>query len=331
MASDKSNKEVFGCIGAVLAALITTVIAGIFTLIAADKIKLPFLADPTAVAAANLSATPQTPTLPVAAPDAEIIRVWEEENVSVDGKMGLEIHINFNINGFPGVLCQAVAYFYDENGQALKDSNNEYKTPAGLVAAQTDFTPAYDQTSFEDLTIAIPYDELHLPAGETKPKYFVSIIVVGNLATARTTPELDRSEMRSFTYARGITVNNVWQEHNIQVNGLTGFNIHLKFETQNLKNVACKAIAYFNFQDGEALKDLNQDYNTVDGEVSSSVEFTPIYDVASFNDLVISIPYDELHLVPGEHALEFHVEFIVAEPYEYLSSSETFLFTVTQE
>lgn len=331
MDAGKSTKEVFGCIGAVLAAVLAAFIAGFFTLIAADKISLPWSSP-----AATIVVTAPLPTATVAAaangaPEAEIIKVWEEENISVDGKNGLNIHLRFNVNYLKGVRCQAVAYFYSEEGQALKDANNEYKTPAGLVASQVDFTPGYDQATFDDLVISIPYDELHLGGGQQKPKYFVSIIVVGNLTTAKTTPELDRSEMRSFAYNKGVNVQNVWQEHNIQVEGLTGFYIHLKMETLNLKNIPCKAIAYFYFDNDEPLKDLNDAYNTVDGNVSSSIEFTPIYDPASFSDLVISIPYDELHLTVGEHTLKFHVEFIAVEPYEYLGTTDDYTFTVTQE
>lgn len=319
MNAEKSAKEMFGCIGAVLAAVMTAVIAGIFSLIAADKIVLPWTSSPTAV----ITTAPP--------PAAKIVKVWEEENTQVDGKNGLKIHVQLNINNLKGVPCQAAAFFYAEDGQALKDANNEYKTPAGLVAAQVDFTPGYDQTVFDDLVISIPYDELHLGGGQKKPKYFVSIVVVGNLATAKTTPELDRSEMRSFAYHKGVTVQNVWQEHNVVVDGLTGMSIHLKLETYNLKNTVCQAIAYFYFDNNEPLKDFNDTYSTENGNISASTEFTPIYDPAAFNDLVISIPYDELHLLAGKHALKFYVEFSTAEPYEYLDSSEAYTFTVTQE
>lgn len=86
-----------------------------------------------------------------------------------------------------------------------------------------------------------------------------------------------------------------------------GMVIHIKFSVTGLKGIQCKAVAYFYQRTGEALKDTNGTFTTVDGSVSASDVFTPGYESTVYDDLQVFIPYEELGLGPGTHNLKFNV------------------------
>jgi hypothetical protein len=87
-----------------------------------------------------------------------------------------------------------------------------------------------------------------------------------------------------------------------------GMVIHVKFSISGMKNVECRATAYFSQRTGEPLQDKNGAYTTTDGQVSVGESFTPGYDVTQYDDLQLFMPYDELELGPGSYQLKFHVE-----------------------
>ncbi|MBI4674772.1 MAG: hypothetical protein HY741_24265 [Chloroflexi bacterium] len=87
-----------------------------------------------------------------------------------------------------------------------------------------------------------------------------------------------------------------------------GMVIHVKFSITGMKDVECRATAYFSMRTGETLKDQNGEYTATDGQVSSGATFTPGYEVTQYDNLELFIPYDELELGPGAYELKFHIE-----------------------
>ncbi len=91
-----------------------------------------------------------------------IRKVWVDHNVSDSyGNKGMKIHIKFDINGMLNKRGQTAVYFYYTNGNPLKDTNERFCTLDGNVATQVDFTPNYENCTFNDLSIFMPYSELH--------------------------------------------------------------------------------------------------------------------------------------------------------------------------
>jgi hypothetical protein len=84
--------------------------------------------------------------------------------------------------------------------------------------------------------------------------------------------------------------------------------IHLKFRVDNLKDISCLVAIYFYFQDGTVLEDANNSYCSAAGQVAVSIDFVPPYESTNYDDFILSIPCDELHLPPGKHDLKFHVD-----------------------
>lgn len=90
-------------------------------------------------------------------------KVWVDHNVTDSyGNQGMRIHVQFDINGMLNRTGQAAVYFYYENGNPLMDTNGQYCSMDGNVATHVDFTPNYDNCTYNDLSIFMPYSEMHI-------------------------------------------------------------------------------------------------------------------------------------------------------------------------
>lgn len=132
-----------------------------------------------------------------------------------------------------------------------------------------------------------------------------------------------------FVWFEGIQV-----QHNVQVphdggGFLPGMRISARMSAQNLRGEECRAVAYFAFENEQRLGDFNRYYTTDDGQVSTGTDFRPAYESASYRDLTLTIPYVELHLVPGRHSLKFHVQTYVKASGQVVGTSWDEFFTVT--
>lgn len=105
---------------------------------------------------------------------ALIRKVWTEENIYENGKKGINIHIKMEIYNMRNKKCQAVVYFEDNLGNALKDKNSSYCDIGGNVICATEFSPKYSTTNYEDFVVFMPYNELHV--NETKSLRFAVYI-----------------------------------------------------------------------------------------------------------------------------------------------------------
>ena len=108
----------------------------------------------------------------------EIKRTWENDALRGTGIFatnGKEIHLEFDVWNLLGKDCEAVAFFEFSTGQRLDDTNGQYRSSDGQVAALTKFRPAYEWTTYHDLTLYIPYAEMHLAPGQHNLRYIVQI------------------------------------------------------------------------------------------------------------------------------------------------------------
>lgn len=112
---------------------------------------------------------------------------------------------------------------------------------------------------------------------------------------------------QTSTYPYKGRVEKIWIDSNIQINNRKGLLIHSNFQVGKLKDVKCRAAAYFYFGSGTALKDINASYRSADGQVAVGEDFIPPYDETVYKDFRLFIPYDELHLAEGKHDLKFFI------------------------
>lgn len=96
------------------------------------------------------------------APTGEIHKVWVDHNVYEDGVKGMRVHVKFSVYGMKGKSGQCALYFYDNQGESLRDINQRYRTSNGNVATHDDFTPGYENTIYNDFDVFMPNSELHI-------------------------------------------------------------------------------------------------------------------------------------------------------------------------
>ena len=105
-------------------------------------------------------------------PSAEVNRVWVEHNVPRTGYnyWGWQqvpytynvmlIHVDFDVNNMKGKTIYVCAYFYDENGNKMRSSSNNYKTTDGQVAVHGIGTARFKKSNWSDFTLEIPYSTI---------------------------------------------------------------------------------------------------------------------------------------------------------------------------
>ena len=95
---------------------------------------------------------------------ATIKSVSVSNNADVDDEKGLSVKVSFDVSGMKEHKGRVSCYFYDSNGNALVDNNNRYHTTGtpSYVASGEDIKPRYDNSTYSEFEIKIPYSELHL-------------------------------------------------------------------------------------------------------------------------------------------------------------------------
>lgn len=141
-------------------------------------------------------------------------------------------------------------------------------------------------------------DYFYINAGSKSVKVNVTQSGKSAAASSSVTPTQNNNGQSS----KSATIERVWTEDNIDVDGVKGLGVHVKFSTEGMLEKDGRISAYFYDSSGNALVDQNGSYKTTDGKVSSGRNFKPGYESAVYNDYMISIPYSELHL-SGEKSL----------------------------
>ena len=81
---------------------------------------------------------------------------WKDTN---GGKEGVTFYVDLSIANNKDKRASAVMFFYDENGNNLMTRSNSYSTTNGQLCSSKSFTPPYENTSYTDLEIFIPFAE----------------------------------------------------------------------------------------------------------------------------------------------------------------------------
>ena len=121
----------------------------------------------------------------------------------------------------------------------------------------------------------------------------------------------EATEMKKLKQSAKIDA--VWIEHNIIQNNQKGMKIHVKFHIFNMLSLLGEIVAYFYTKPGfwkvaKPLKDENNSYCSMDGQVSVGSTFIPSYQNCVYSDYELFIPYPELHQPKGRHDLTFSIE-----------------------
>lgn len=79
----------------------------------------------------------------------------------------MRLHFRFTTYQMKDTAASVAVYFLynKKEPDPLKDKNNTYATASGNVATYLDITPGYDTAYYNNLTLFMPYSELHLAPG----------------------------------------------------------------------------------------------------------------------------------------------------------------------
>lgn len=119
----------------------------------------------------------------------------------VNNKLGLNIPVNFTIQGLKGVRCNIGAYFSFIDGTLLKSRPGDtfYSTTKGEVYSGQDVIPLYDTAQFTEYFLFLPYESLNMAPGTHQLQFVIRLF---NRQTdsffAETTPYI-------FTYTQPVT------------------------------------------------------------------------------------------------------------------------------
>jgi hypothetical protein len=97
--------------------------------------------------------------------------VTVQNDVTVDGRLGLKIYPAFAIKRAKGKPLRVTAYFYRADGTKLTDKVGKYSATSGRVAAWQDIKPCCDTANYNlgetpNMSLFIPYDELNVSLAE---------------------------------------------------------------------------------------------------------------------------------------------------------------------
>ncbi|MBD5302825.1 MAG: hypothetical protein HDS16_07525 [Bacteroides sp.] len=91
----------------------------------------------------------------------------------------------------------------------------------------------------------------------------------------------------------------VWIEHNVYNGRVKGMKIHTDFSVHNAFYKTGALAVYFYYRNGNAIQDINGRFCASDQQVATHESFFCNKDNKRFSDLVIFMPYNELHVISG--------------------------------
>lgn len=130
---------------------------------------------------ANLQAQTPSATIQYDSISCYVGSLLDYNNWSQD--VGITFHVNFTVNNMRGKTGRILVFFYDENGNPLKDGNNKYCTTDGGICTFETFTPGYDGTRYTDFKLEIPYKEMHMLRAKRREITYLIVIRDNNNTT----------------------------------------------------------------------------------------------------------------------------------------------------
>ena len=127
--------------------------------------------------------------------------------------------------------------------------------------------------------------------------------------------------------APSATIKEVRPEFDVERQGIRGMDIHLAFSVLNATDHTFAAAAHFYFAAGMPLRDFNGEYCAPDGTVFVGRTWQPGRIYLGYQNVVLFMPYSELHMRSGNHNLGF-VASIWDDGGRRLAQSDLFPFTL---
>jgi len=128
------------------------------------------------------------------------------------------------------------------------------------------------------------------------------------IVTPVTIPPPEQIPHRKPEIPKTAKIENVRTELDAYENGQIGLRIRAKVTVDGLKGKKASFLVFFRGEDGEKLKDPDgKNYRTASGDVCCRRDVVPPYDSSLWKETTFFLPYKQLHLGLGEHALVYRI------------------------
>lgn len=113
----------------------------------------------------------------VQAQTAKINKVKTEHNVLENGQKGMRIYADFTVSGMQDKQGRCNAWFYYANEESLQAATySKNVAPNGNLVVYKSFTPKYENSTFRDFKLFLPYKELEdILNSRTELLFFIGI------------------------------------------------------------------------------------------------------------------------------------------------------------
>lgn len=255
---------------------------------------------------ANQTATSKSAKLE---PDIEFARLWVEQNVEQDGRLGISVHTKYTALNLTGTPLQLTIRFRDPANATLRSSNGNYANKNGELALFKNFIPGSDAAIFDDWAVFLPYTELPVSNGPNALKIDANIIYPeGKLLKHLTLHEVTINKPKPSLTAPKAVFEKMWVDYGVTEGDRLGMRIHVRLKTSNLKATTCYLRISFEKETGERLTAKNPFYADRSGGVTLFSELTPASVTAFYDDVIVFMPYEELNLDPGTYVLKMRAD-----------------------
>jgi len=229
----------------------------------------------------------------------------------------IRLRSEIRADNLQGQTLLVQARFFLPDGRPLLDFDGQYAAPDRLAMAQAEVVPQYPQAVIHDMTVWIPVAQLHLAPGIAQVSARLTVLAQGRALASWASalfpvvsggappPRFETPAVRPPTAPEvkaSAVVNKLWIVHNRRRGNDTGLEVHATVSINGCRGRSCAVGAWFWAANGARLLDFDRQY-AVNGQVYANVVVTPDYDVATFPDVAVFIPYDQLHLSKGTHNL----------------------------
>lgn len=98
-----------------------------------------------------------------------------EHNFVKDGVKGMKILVDFEVQHMRGTDGSCDVYVYLENGDLVKGKNSDYQSSRGTLTTSAAIYPRYEDASYTDYELFLPYSEFDLGKGKFELKFYCRI------------------------------------------------------------------------------------------------------------------------------------------------------------
>lgn len=282
-----------------------------------------------AAVSANAAGNAATP-----APSGYFTAVSETHGVTVNGKLGVQINVSFDIDNMKGRKGRVGVFFYNENNEIIKTGFKDFQTTSGGLYGEKWFTPKYDNSTYSNVGIFIPLETLP-KSNEEKLIYYLAYLYDD------TGKELDNTTPQRFycspyssssKYHTSANVSGNFLStsivQNLMNDGIEGMTIKATFNINGMKDKQGYMDVFFYNNEYKPLKGTGK-HSTPSGNLYFSRAFIAPNDSTKHTNLELFIPYDSISASSGYIFLSLCdsngdvVCISVWNPFKYSQSNKT--------